>query len=238
MSELSALQLPLVIFVAEVCVVTISTLRIIAIARGQTLVAPVLGFFEVTTWLFAIGQVMANLDNIACALGFALGFTLGNFLGILIEKKMALGTVVVRIITHRDAAELIDRLRSASFGVTCVPGYGASGAVQIVMTVVKRRQLNAVVALIETHHPQAFYAVDEVQSAAAGYFPRRRGAASACCRRCCGACSACDRSMCKPQIEHARQRDGHADDAAGDAGVPEAAPLRQDRQRAEHDREL
>src|SRR5690348_498409 len=54
----SDLQLPLIIFFAEVCVVTISTLRIIAIARGQTLVAPVLGFFEVTTWLFAIGQVM------------------------------------------------------------------------------------------------------------------------------------------------------------------------------------
>lgn len=177
MSDLSALQLPLVIFVAEVCVVTVSTLRIIAIARGQTLVAPVLGFFEVTTWLFAIGQVMSNLDNIACALGFALGFTLGNFFGILIEKKLALGTVVVRIITHRDAAELIDSLRSASFGVTCVPGYGASGAVQIVMTVVKRRQLNEVVALIEAHHPQAFYAVDEVQAAAAGIFPappRRR----------------------------------------------------------------
>jgi uncharacterized protein YebE (UPF0316 family) len=167
----SDLQLPLIIFLAEVGVVTVSTLRIIAIARGQTLVAPVLGFFEVTTWLFAIGQVMSNLDNITCALGFALGFTLGNFLGILIEKKLALGTVVVRIITHRDASELIDRLRSAHFGVTCVPGYGSTGAVQIVLTVVKRKQLTEVVALIETHHPQAFYAIDDVQSAAAGIFP-------------------------------------------------------------------
>ena len=177
MSDLSALQLPLIIFLAEVCVVTISTLRIIAIARGQTLVAPVLGFFEVTIWLFAIGAVMKNLDNITCALGFALGFTLGNFLGILIEKKLALGTVVVRIITHRDASELIERLRAASFGVTSMVGHGSTGAVQIVMTVVKRKQLGGVVAMIETHHPQAFYAVDEVQSAAAGIFPappRRR----------------------------------------------------------------
>ncbi len=177
MSDWSALQLPLLIFVAEVCVVTVSTLRIIAIARGQTLVAPVLGFFEVTTWLFAIGQVMQNLDNFGCALGFALGFTLGNFLGILIEKKLALGTVVVRVITHRDAGELIERLRAARFGVTRQEGEGATGPVQIVMTVVKRKQLGKVVALIETHHPQAFYAVDEVQSAAAGIFPappRRR----------------------------------------------------------------
>ena len=42
---------------------------------------------------------------------------------------------------------------------------------QIVMTVVKRKQLGEVVALIEAHQPQAFYAVDDVQSAAAGIFP-------------------------------------------------------------------
>jgi uncharacterized protein YebE (UPF0316 family) len=176
-SDLSALQLPLVIFAAEVCVVTLSTLRIIAISRGQTVLAPLLGFFEVTTWLYAIGQVMSNLDNFTCALAFALGFTLGNFLGILIEKRLALGTMVVRVITHRDATELIEALRAASYGVTCVDGQGGTGPVQIVMTVVKRKQLPEVVALIEAYHPQAFYAVDEVQSAAAGIFPataRRR----------------------------------------------------------------
>jgi uncharacterized protein YebE (UPF0316 family) len=170
-SDWSALQIPLLIFAAEVCVVTVSTMRIIAIARGQTFLAPVLGFFEITTWLFAIGQTMQNLNNVACFFAFALGFTLGNFLGMLIEKMLALGTVVVRVITHRDAQELIDCLRSASYGVTCVDGHGATGPVQIVMTVVKRKQLAEVVALIEAHHPQAFYAVDEVQSAAAGIFP-------------------------------------------------------------------
>src|SRR5258707_15428265 len=91
-SDWSAFQIPLMIFAAEVCVVTVSTLRIIAIARGQTLLAPVLGFFEITTWLFAIGQTMQNLDNVACFFAFALGFTLGNFLGIRIEKMLALGT--------------------------------------------------------------------------------------------------------------------------------------------------
>jgi uncharacterized protein YebE (UPF0316 family) len=88
-----------------------------------------------------------------------------------------MGTVMVRVITRRDASELIDALRSASFGVTCMDGEGVTGPVQIVMTVVKRRQLGEVVALIESHHPQAFYAVDEVQAAAAGIFPmptRRR----------------------------------------------------------------
>jgi len=167
----SALQLPVIIFIAEVCVVSASTLRIIFTARGHTLLAPMLGFFEITTWLFAIGKTMQNLDNFGCSLAFALGFTIGSGLGILIEKKLAMGTVIVRVITHRDATELIAVLRAANFGVTCVDGEGAKGPVQIVMTVVKRKQLAEVVALIERHHPQAFYAVDDVQAAAAGIFP-------------------------------------------------------------------
>ena len=174
MSDWSALEIPLLIFVAEICVVAASTLRIIFTARGQTVLAPMLGFFEITTWLFAIGKTMQNLDNFACSLAFALGFTIGSWLGILIEKRLALGTVVVRIITHRDATELIEALRLGNYGVTCVDGEGAKGPVQIVMTVVKRKQLGEVVALIEARHPQAFYAVDEVQCATAGIFPSRR----------------------------------------------------------------
>ena len=163
--------LPLVIFVAEMCVVTLATLRIIFIARGNKYLAPLLGFFEVLIWLFAISQVMQNLDDSACFIAFALGFTLGNFLGILIEKKLALGMAVVRIITSRPAQALIDNLRAAQFGVTSIEGQGATGPVQIVMTVVKRRRLEDVFEMIEAHHPNAFYAVDELQSASEGIFP-------------------------------------------------------------------
>jgi uncharacterized protein YebE (UPF0316 family) len=161
----------LLIFLAEMCVVTLATLRIIFIARGHKYLAPLLGFGEITIWLFAIGKTMQNLDDPACFLAFALGFTLGNLLGILIEKALAMGMASVRIITHRDAHDLIARLRAASFGVTCINGQGATGPVQIVLTVVKRRQLRAVVALIEAHHPNAFYAVDDLQTASEGIFP-------------------------------------------------------------------
>src|SRR5438105_14490625 len=106
-SNWSALSLPLLIFFAEVCVVTVGTLRIIFVARGQKVLAPVLGFFAVVTWLFAIGQTMQNLSQVWCCLGFALGVTLGNYLGIWIETKLALGTAAVGVTTDRYAAELL-----------------------------------------------------------------------------------------------------------------------------------
>lgn len=166
----------LFIFVAETVVVTLSTLRTIFIARGMSLLAPVLGFFEVSIWLWAISSVMKNLSDPRCALAFAAGFTFGNALGMLIERRLALGSVVVRMITHKDVRPLVEALRLASYGVTCVTGEGATGPVTLVQTTVPRRELHAVVELLERFDADLFYTVDSLQSARAGVAPTpRRG---------------------------------------------------------------
>jgi uncharacterized protein YebE (UPF0316 family) len=170
--DLEYLMLPLLVFVAELFVVTISTVRIIFISRGRKVLAPVLGFFEVSIWLFAIGQIMQNLSNVGCYLAFAGGFTVGNFLGVLIEKKLAMGHVVVTIITRKVAGELAESLRQAEYGVTTMDGRGLTGPVEIVLTVIKRRELEHVIALVRDFDPRAFYSVNEIQ-AAAGIFPAR-----------------------------------------------------------------
>jgi uncharacterized protein YebE (UPF0316 family) len=166
--------LPALVFVAELCVVTLSTLRIIFIARGKKLLAPAVGFFEVAIWLFAIGQVMQNLSDPGCFLGFAGGFTLGNYLGMLTERWLALGTVSVRTVTHRDATGLIRELQAARFGVTSLDAEGARGPVKVVLTVVPRRELDAVLLRIRAFDPQAFFSVDDVQQAGPGIFPERK----------------------------------------------------------------
>ena len=222
--DLSNFMLPLLIFVAEVCVVTLGTLRIIFVARGQKVLAPVLGFFEVFIWLLAMCQIMQNLSDWTCFFAFALGFTLGNFLGIIIEKRLAMGTVFVRIITHLDAGALIDQLRAANFGVTSVEGQGATGKVQVVMTVVKRKQLPVVAALIEAHHPGAFYAVDDLQSACEGIFPtpqERPGIMPLPLFKLMRLVMPTDK-----QPELAGQRDYRADPGADESREPEPVALR------------
>ena len=163
--------LPLIIFAAEVCVVTLGTLRIIFVSRGKRLLAPLLGFFEVSIWLFAIGQIMRNLNSLPCYLAFASGFTLGNLFGVLIERRLALGMVGVRVITSKDGDLLATRLHEAGFGVTLLDGQGSTGPVKLVFTLVPRRQLPLVLALIKEMDPRVFYSVDEIQSASEGIFP-------------------------------------------------------------------
>jgi uncharacterized protein YebE (UPF0316 family) len=138
------------------------------------MLAPIVGFFEITIWLFAIGQVMKNLSDPGCFLGFAGGFTLGNYLGMLTEKWLALGTVVVRTITRKDATGLIQGLQAAQYGVTTLDAEGATGPVKIVFTVVRRKQLAGVLGIVRGFDPSAFYSVDEIQDAGPGIFPERK----------------------------------------------------------------
>jgi uncharacterized protein YebE (UPF0316 family) len=173
--DLDRVRLFALIFLAEVVVVTICTIRIIAVTRGKKGIAAVLGFFEVTTWLFAIKEVMRNLDDPGCALSFAGGFTLGNYLGVLIDQKMALGSVVVRAVTPRDPSELVEWLRAAGYGTTCLGGHGVNGPVQMVFTVIPRRELNNVVTLLNRFDANMFYSVDALLTATAGVFPLSRG---------------------------------------------------------------
>lgn len=166
--------MPLLVFFAEMCVVTLATVRIIVLGRGLKVMAASIGFFEITIWLFAIGQIMKNLNDAGCFLGFAAGFTCGNYLGVLVEKKLALGTQVVRIITGKDAAALIEGLRNAGFGITRILGHGATGPVQIVFTVVQRKEVRQVVSVIKEFDAHAFYSVEDVTSATSGVFPPAR----------------------------------------------------------------
>ena len=71
---------------------------------GEKSFWPVVGFFEVTIWLLAISQIMQH-DNIASLLPIQ-WICHGNFVGILIEDKLAMGTLVIRIIIANNETDI------------------------------------------------------------------------------------------------------------------------------------
>ena len=162
--------LPLLIFSTRICDVTLDTLRIIYVSRGIKFLAASIGFFEVLIWLFAITQIFKNLTNPLCYIGYAGGFAMGNFIGILIEERMAIGTVVIRIITQKDALELIELLKNIGYGITHVDAQGAQGQVKIIFTIVKRKNIDHVLEIISSNNPQAFYTIEDVRSVREGVF--------------------------------------------------------------------
>ena len=166
--------LPILIFCARICDVTLGTIRVIFISKGIKYLAPIIGFFEVIIWLLAIGQVMNNLTNFVAYIAYGAGFALGTFIGMLIVEMISIGLVSVRIITKEDPAELLQYIRAHNYGVTSIDGEGSTGRVKMVFTIIKRQDLSHVVGIIKKFHPNAFYSVEEVKSVAEGVFPERR----------------------------------------------------------------
>jgi uncharacterized protein YebE (UPF0316 family) len=163
--------LPLLIFLARICDVTIGTIRIVMVAKGQKFLAPVMGFFEVLIWIITMSKVVQNLDNWSCYIGYAGGFATGNLLGMLIEEKMALGIAKIQVITGKQAGMLIEALKQAGYGVTHVDAKGSNEEVSIIYTFVKRAELPRVQQIISEHNPKAFYTIEDVKSAKEGIFP-------------------------------------------------------------------
>jgi len=166
--------LPILIFAARLTDVSLGTIRIIFVSRGIKYIAPVIAFFEINIWLLAIAQIMQNLNNIAASLAYATGFASGCFVGMLIEEKLSIGMVIVRITTKHDAPQLVDSLREAGYGVTTVDADGMKGPVKIIEAVIRREDLHAILDHVHKIHPHAFYSVEDIRSVADPMFPSPR----------------------------------------------------------------
>ena len=164
--------LPLLIFVARITDVTLGTVRIILISKGKKSVVPFLAFFEILIWIIAISKIFQNLTNPVCYFAYAAGFATGTYVGMLVEEKLALGTQLVRIITQKNADELIRSLRENGFGVTSVKAEGTKGTVNIVYSVTERKSLPVLIDLVHRFNPNAFYSVEDIRYVEKGVFPQ------------------------------------------------------------------
>jgi uncharacterized protein YebE (UPF0316 family) len=163
--------IPLLIFFARVADVSIGTVRIIFVSRGMKFLAPICGFFEILIWLVAIGKVFQNFSNPVFYIAYAGGFATGNYVGIYIEEKLAMGLCVLRIITRKDATDLIEFLKAAGYGVTLIDALGSKGPVKIIYTVIRRHDINEIDKIIQRFNPKAFYSIEDVRFVSEGIFP-------------------------------------------------------------------
>jgi len=159
----SYLILPLLIFFARICDVTLGTLRIILTSKGQKYIAPFLGFIEMIIWILAITHIFQNLNNWACYIGFAAGFAMGNFVGITLEERLALGYELIRIITNKEAEELISALREEGYVITSIQARGSTGEVGIIYSIIKRSDLKNFVSFMKKFNPNAFYTIEDIR---------------------------------------------------------------------------
>jgi uncharacterized protein YebE (UPF0316 family) len=166
--------LPILIFFGRVVDVSLGTLRIIFVSKGEKYKAPIIGFIEVFIWVVVISQILSRANDLVAYLSYAAGYASGNFIGILLENRIAYGIVLCRIYTQKDGNILIQALNKLNFGATVTHGKGSTNEVDIIETVVDRKELKTLEMTINNFDKDSFYVVEDVRTKQNGIFPKRR----------------------------------------------------------------
>ena len=173
-STLFYILLPLFIFFARILDVSINTIRIIYVLAGKKYIATILGFFESLIWLLAIRQIFNHLDNMYSYIAYPAGFACGILVGMKIEERIALGKLIIRIISKESITPFKNYLIENDLRFSLIQSEGAAGEECILFTVIKREQLSELEDVLRKHVPNAFYTVESVKAAnEAGLMPER-----------------------------------------------------------------
>ncbi len=156
------------IFAARLVNVALDTVRFMMTLRDQRVVSWILGFIESVIFVLVFGSVLQNLENPLNVIGYAAGFATGNVIGMMIEKRLAIGYTHFNIISKDHSTEIADALRKQGYGVTEIPARGRESSFMMIDCSVRRKQANEVEDLTLSVDPRAFITTEEVT-------PRRHG---------------------------------------------------------------
>jgi uncharacterized protein YebE (UPF0316 family) len=155
------------IFALRILDVSIGTLRITYLVRGRRLIAGGLSFFESLVWLTAAAQVITSLDAPLKFVAYAAGYATGTVLGVSIERWIAAGDTLLRVVTPVSSPPVEVPLRSAGYYVTSLNAQGRDGDVRVLFTVLPRRKVPAALKIVRAASPNAYVTLEATTPARA-----------------------------------------------------------------------
>jgi len=156
--DVNTLVIGFLIFLARIGDVSIGTVRTIMTVQGRSVVSFFLSIFELLIWITVVSTVIHKIkDQPILALFYAFGYATGNVVGIAVERKIALGTIVLRVFTRTAGKQIAHRLRSLGQPVTVFRGEGMRGPVDELYIAGRRRHLRKMLDVVKQEDPAAFY---------------------------------------------------------------------------------
>ncbi len=158
------------IFILRVGDMSLDTLRVLYVMRGQKGFAWILGFFQAVIFITAITTVLSNLDNLIYIIAYAAGFATGNVVGMIIEERLAQGYSHLRIISSRQGNAIAECLRNEGYAATEISGRGKDGTVTSINCSVKRNKIHQVRKLVEDIDIDAFITAEDIRPVHRGFW--------------------------------------------------------------------
>ncbi len=172
LSSLSGPVLYFVIFFAKIIEVTISTIRLVYINKGEKIKGTILAFIEISIWLVVVSSVLTNIaEDPMKAFVYAAAFSLGNYIGITIESKIAVGLASIQAVVNEESGQMLaDILREQGFGVTIIDGKGKNdNRKNLLFIQLKRKRITEAITLIKENAPNAYISINDIKSMMGGF---------------------------------------------------------------------
>jgi len=158
------------IFVLRVGDMSLDTLRVLFVMRGRKAITWFVGFLQSSIFVLAISEVLRNLDNPLNMVGYAAGFATGNVVGMLIEERLAIGYIHLRIVSSHRGSAIAERMRQEGYAITEIPGRGKDGMVSVLNCSVLRKNVNGIRQIVNEVDPEAFITAEEVRPVRRGFW--------------------------------------------------------------------
>jgi uncharacterized protein YebE (UPF0316 family) len=99
-----------------------------------------------------------------------LGFAMGNYVGMLLEERLSIGSVIIRIFPKENIPEFIETLQKHNYGYTIINAEGSTGELKIIFSIINRKYLPHLIEQINAIDSNTFYTIEEVKSVKKGIF--------------------------------------------------------------------
>lgn len=167
------MKLIFIIITINVVYVSLYTLRMIFVIKGQRVLASLLSLGEVFVYIIGLGIVLKNLDNNWNIAAYCVGYGLGVYIGSIIEEYLALGYVTVQVTVDCVESETPSLLREYGYGVTSWLADGKDGQRLMMQVLAKRCNERKLINILDQLCPKAFIVSYEPKNFQGGFWIKR-----------------------------------------------------------------
>lgn len=170
-STIPTVWMYLLIFTLKFVEVTISTLRIVIVTKGEREKGAIIAFFEVMLWVFVVTLVLDDLmsDPLKIVI-YGAAFASGNYVGSMLEEKLALGTINITAIVSAQEGRIIAKgMRDQGYALTVTPGEGRDGARHILNLHIPRKKITQTINALKELSPGVVITINDIRPIYGGY---------------------------------------------------------------------
>lgn len=161
----------LIIFIAKLIEVSLSTIRIVFISKGERGKGACIAFFEISLWIVLASNVLSSItEDPLKAVAYVLGYTAGTFLGSLLEEKIAIGIATLNITCSiDDFTKIVESLQELEVGFTILDSCGQKDNNKIFIAYIPRKRKKEVLSSLNSLNVKTFITTTESAGTRGGY---------------------------------------------------------------------